>query len=394
MFSRDPDIPRIFYILLIGRFFNLVGNSLVFPFMTIYLAARLHAALSTVGIVMTFYGGAQVLSVLVGGVWSDRFGRRRVMLASLLLGAAVTFFVGSMHSSWALISLLSLMGFFVPLFQPASMAMVGDIVPRPRLNYAYSLMRMASNAGIIIGPMLGGLLADHSFFWIFALDALSMLVFFAVIFFAIPETRPQNLQGARTPGRMSDILRDPSFVQFSVLWALTALVYSQLFMVVPAYLHINLGYQPSVFGYLAAENAVFVVLLQIPITRITRNASRLTLMAAGVLFYALGFWMMLSGHALWVFAVAVFIITLGENVINPAASAWVAERAPEDLRGRYMGFFSLANRAGAALGPLAGGLLLTQGPVWWLSATGLVAILTAHGYWRFGRRTSRQTAPS
>ena len=108
MFSRDPDIPRIFYILLIGRFFNLVGNSLVFPFMTIYLAARLHAALSTVGIVMTFYGGAQVLSVLVGGVWSDRFGRRRVMLASLLLGAAVTFFVGSMHSSWALISLLSL----------------------------------------------------------------------------------------------------------------------------------------------------------------------------------------------------------------------------------------------------------------------------------------------
>ncbi|PSR36089.1 MAG: MFS transporter [Sulfobacillus thermosulfidooxidans] len=384
MFSRDPAIPRVYYVLLTGRFFNLVGNSLVFPFLTIYLAERLHAPLSTVGLVMTFYGGAQVLSVLVGGVWSDRFGRRRVMLTSLTLGAAVTFFIGTLHSTWTLITLLSLMGFFVPLFQPASMAMVGDIVPREQLNYAYSLMRMASNAGIIVGPMLGGLLADHSFFWIFALDALSMVVFAVVVFIAIPETRPKRAD-MHVPRRgLSDIRQDPAFLRFSSLWAFTALVYSQLFMVVPAYLHLNLGYPPSVFGYLAAENAVFVVLLQIPITRITRHIPHLSLMAAGVLLYALGFGIMLSGRTFWVFATAVFIITLGENTINPAASAWVAERAPEQIRGRYMGFFSLANRAGAALGPLAGGLLLSQGAVWWLVTTSLIALVTAQGYWRFG----------
>ncbi len=382
----DPTLPRTFYILLIGRFFNLVGNSLVFPFITIYLATRLHAPMSMVGIVMTFYGGAQVLSVLVGGVWSDKFGRRRVMLTSLVSGALLTFLVGLPLTPSLLIVFLTGMGFTVPLFQPAAMAAVGDMVPPERLSYAYGLMRMASNAGIIIGPMLGGFLADHSFFWIFCLDALSMLIFFLIVFVSIPETRPAHTTTNLGPGRLKDVARDAMFLRFALLWSLTSLVYSQLFMVVPAYLHLQLGYRPSFFGYLAAENAVLVVALQLPITRLTRRIARPLLMAMGTLCYSIGFWVMLIGHARPVFITAVVVITLGENMINPAASAWVADRAPEHLRGRYMGFFSLANRAGFAVGPLTGGFLMTLGALPWLGVTGLFAGLAALGFQRFSRQ--------
>lgn len=78
------------------------------------------------------------------------------------------------------------------------------------------------------------------------------------------------------------------------------------------------------------------------------------------------------------------VITIGENIINPAASTWVAERAPEALRGRYMGVFGLANRLGAALGPSWGGWLLTLGAVPWLLLTGLEGGFLAWGYRRFG----------
>ncbi|MCL4351545.1 MAG: MFS transporter [Firmicutes bacterium] len=387
----DPTLPRAFYVLLIGRFFNLVGNSLVFPFITIYLAERLHAPMSTVGIVMTFYGGAQVLSVLVGGVWSDKLGRRRVMLLSLILGAAFTFLMGLSVNSALLIVFLTGMGFTVPLFQPASMAAVGDMVPPDRLSYAYGLMRMASNAGIIIGPMLGGFLADHSFFLIFALDALSMIGFLIVIWTSIAETRPVATP-THTPSRLRDVARDPLFLRFAGLWGLTSLVYSQLFMVVPAYLHLQLGYPPSVFGYLAAENAVLVVTLQLPITRITRHLAQPTLMALGTLCYGTGFWLMLSGHEVTVFAAAVLVITVGENFINPAASAWVADRAPENLRGRYMGFFSLANRAGFAVGPLTGGFLMGFGILPWLGTTGALGFVASLGYQRFSRKNSQASS--
>jgi MFS family permease len=265
------------------------------------------------------------------------------------------------------------------------MAAVGDMVPPERLSYAYGLMRMASNAGIIIGPMLGGFLADHSFFWIFCLDAVSMVLFLLIIFVAIPETRPISHIATAKPGSLKDVARDPAFLRFSLLWSLTSLVYSQLFMVVPAYLHLQLGYRPSFFGYLAAENAVLVVALQLPITRLTRNLARPLLMALGTASYGIGFWVMLTGHARPIFILSVIVITLGENLINPAASAWVAERAPEHLRGRYMGFFSLANRTGFAFGPLTGGLLMGLGAGVWLGTTGIFAFLAALGFQRFAR---------
>jgi len=379
----DPEIPRPFYVLMAGRFMNLVGNSLVFPFMTIYLATRLHASLGIVGLIMTLYGASQVTAQLLGGVLSDTWGRKRVMITATILGALTTVEVGLAHHAGFLIIMLVLMGLTVPLFQPASMAMVGDLVPESKLSHAYSLMRMASNAGIVIGPMIGGFLADRSFESIFLLDALSLVIFFVIIARFIPETRPAGPR-PRNPGGIRDVLRDRAFMHFSALWGLTGMVYSQLYQVVPAYLHVDLHYPPSIFGYLAAENALGVVLLQWPLTRLTRPLGASTQMALGVLAYAGGFLMMLTGHQISVFAGAVMVITIGENIINPAASTWVAERAPEALRGRYMGVFGLANRLGAALGPSWGGWLLTLGALPWLVLTALEGGFLAWGYRRFG----------
>lgn len=370
-----------------GRFVNLVGNSLVFPFMTIYLAERLHAPMTVVGLVMTLYGLSQVAAQLIGGVLTDSWGRRPVMLLALGAGAVCTLAVGLAHTPLVLIIMLILMGVSVPLFQPASMAMVGDMVPSFKLSQAYSLMRMASNAGIIIGPMIGGFLADHSFFMVFALDALSMAIFLFIILFGIKEIKGRNPGGARSqPGRLTDILHDRPFLTFSIFWGLTGMIYSQMYQVLPAYLHLDLHDPTSTFGYLAAENALLVVALQMPITRIVSKIAPSKLMALGSLFYAAGFLTMLAGRSILTFAIGVVVITLGENVINPAASTWVASKARADMRGRYMGIFGLANRTGSAVGPTVGGSLLTIGAASWLIATSAVGASVAAAYWRFARR--------
>ncbi len=371
----DPELPRLFYVLLAGRFVNMVGNSLVFPFLAVFLASRLGGSLASVGLAMGAYGVIQVVSVLSGGIFADAWGRRRVMLVSLSAGAVAAYLVGIVGPLWALFLALACMGFALPLFQPASMALVADLVPKEKLNESYALLRMASNAGIIIGPMVGGLLADHSFYWLFALDAVSLAAFWVLIWTNIPETRPTGHREtlATTVGGLKSVGRDRAFVGFAVLWAIAWLVYSQLYQVLPAYLHIDLHFPAGIFGYLAAENALLVVALQIPLARWSKRLPPFSAMALGLSGYGLGFLVMLLASGLAGFALAVVVITLGENVLNPAAATWVATHAPAELRGRYMGFQSLASRCGSAVGPVMGGALLAHGAAPWLAVTVMVA---------------------
>jgi len=383
----DPDLPRLFYILLAGRFVNMVGNSLVFPFLAVFLAVRLHGSLAIVGLAMGAYGVVQVVSVLCGGVFADAWGRRRVMLLSLGAGAVAAYAVGIVVPLWGLFVGLACMGFALPLFQPASMALVADLVPQEKLNYSYGVLRMASNAGIIIGPMVGGLLADHSFYWLFALDALALGLFWVLVFTSIPETHPRAAREtfATTVGGLKTVAMDKAFLAFAGLWAIAWVVYSQLYQVLPAYLHIDLHFPAGIFGYLAAENAVLVVALQIPISRLVGRLAPYTAMSLGVACYGLGFLVMLLGDGLFSFVLAVIVITLGENVLNPAAATWVAVHAPQNLRGRYMGFQSLASRMGSAIGPVMGGALLSQGAAPWLLVTATVAGVGAFALFRQGR---------
>ena len=379
----DPDLPPIFYLLLLGRFFNMVGNSLVFPFLAVFLASRLHGSIALVGVVLSLYGLTQVLSVLVGGILVDGWGKKRVMLVSLGVGSVAAFLVGSLGPLPLVLAALFVMGFSLPLFQPASMAIVADWVPQERLSNAYALTRVASNAGIIIGPMLGSFLADHGYFWLFALDSMTLILFFGLVAWRIPESPRRFPQSARQViGGTFAVRHDRAFLGFALLWLATWAVYAQLYQVMPAYMHLDLHLPPGNFGYLAAENGALVVLLQLPITRLAGRLTRSHAMAFGVGCYALGFfiaWLFSHGIGLYL---AVVAITMGEDAINPTASAWVVERAPESQRGRYLGFFSLSSRLGGSVGPLLGGLLLSAGPSPWLLVTTGAAVLVALGYSR------------
>ena len=82
------------------------------------------------------------------------------------------------------------------------------------------------------------------------------------------------------------------------------------------------------------------------------------MMGLGVFFYMIGFGMFGFVTAYWLFAVAIVIITIGEMVIMPTASALATNFAPEDMRGRYMAVFGLSWAIPATIGPSLAGLIL------------------------------------
>ncbi|MDA8346340.1 MAG: MFS transporter [Thermaerobacter sp.] len=377
--------PRAFWVLFAGRLFNSIGTSLIFPFLTVYLHATLHVSLAIVGLVLLGQGAAQVIAVIVGGLLADSWGRLPTMVLSLLAGAAASIALAFVHAPIWIVLLIILRGGLLPLFAPAAQALVADIVPKEKLYPAFSIQRVAANAGIILGPMLGAFLLQHSFAILFLLSGLIAAVFglAAPALLRGVQPAPQHASQSIGSGLSLALLRDRYLLAIVGLLVLVSLAYSQLYWVVPGYLTIYLHLPAADFGFLAAENAVLVVLFQMPMTRLSRNWQPATAIAVGASLYGVGFLSMAPLGSFLPFFIPVAVITIGEILLQPSVTALVVSRAQATDRGKALGLLTLANRSGSGIGPLLGGTLLTYGGPWVLfTGTALVAGIAAGGYAR------------
>jgi MFS family permease len=359
------DFPAQFWFLVLGTWINSTGAFLVWPFLTLYLRQNMEISMTTIGLLFTSTAPINFLSQVVGGSLADRWGRRIMMAVSLFASSLVMLGFGLAGSLPSLIFLLVLNAIFGPLFGPASNAMVADIIEPHKRAQAYGLLRVVMNVGAAIGPSVGGFIATRSYFVLFFCAALTSLLYFLIVVAFTKETKPQGTTGLEEttqPGGegWKTVLRDTPFLAFCLITALTCIVYSQMNTTFPVYLKENSGLGEVQYGQLWALNAVMVILLQFPITRITDRYRRMQMqmMALGALLYALGSGAQGFVGTLPLFALCVAIWTLGEMIIAPVSTVLAADMAPETLRGRYMGVLGLTWGIGYGLGPTLGGTVM------------------------------------
>jgi len=119
----------------------------------------------------------------------------------------------------------------------------------------------------------------------------------------------------------------------------------------------NFNVPESQYGFIATTNALMVVFFQFAVTQVTRRRATLPVMAVGALFYAVGGASIALGHGFWGFWLSMVIMTVGELIMTPTGSTYVANLAPADMRGRYMSLYGLTWSLAAGIGPLLGGFL-------------------------------------
>lgn len=351
--------PGQFWVLFASALISAAGSNLIWPFMTIYLHERLMVPLATVGVVFTSASLSGYLSQLVGGPFVDRFGRKPGILLSLITGTfivAAFAFVNSLEVFAVLFILSSLID---PISGIGINAMVADLVEPERRPSAYALQRMASNAGVAIGPAIGGFIATRSYTLSFLLAASSLAILIPPYLFFVRETKPEapleRERGERTGyGR---VLRDLPFLGFVVAFALMNLAYAQMLIYLPVYIKENYGIPESGYGFILATNALMVVFFQFAVTRVTERYHRLPVMALGALLIAIGLGSVALFDTYLLFLLSMIIYTIGELITAPTAVAFAADAAPVTMRGTYMAVYSLSLRFGFGLGPLVGGVL-------------------------------------
>jgi MFS family permease len=361
--SRNgADLPRAFWVIWIGTVINRLGY-VVEPFLALYLVRGRGLSVGVAGVLIACFGAGAFVSQPIGGLLADRVGRRTTIIAGMT-GSAVGFVALGLAPNLVAIGIAAAVcGLAIDLYRPAVAAIVADIVPSHHRPRAYGLLYWGLNIGVGVAAVVGGFLAQHSYWFLFALDAATCLGFAVVVAVGLPETRPQGHDEEH--GGYGAALSDLLLVALSMTAFVGGVVYLQSFVTLPLVMSIH-GLGPSAYGLAYVVNPVAVIVLQ-PITIHWLARQRAVLVfCGGSVMLGLGFFLTLFARSIPAYAATVLVWTLGEIAFNAVGPALVADLAPVHLRGRYNGVFGTSFGAAALAAPIIGTLTLEHLGEGWL----------------------------
>ncbi len=391
------EYRRSFWILVGATFIDRLGGSLLFPFFALYITQRFEVGMTQAGVILGLFSLFGLFGGMIGGALTDRLGRRRLILFGLVFSAISTLALGAVNEFATLYPLAVIIGLLSDIAGPAHGAMIADILPEHQRQEGFGILRVVGNLAWIIGPTIGGFVASKSFLVLFITDAvISCLV--AVLFYRLmPETRPEHTTDQPPESLLTTfanyrlVVRDLAYLAFLGAGMLMGLVYQQMYNSLSVYLRDQHGIDPQGYGLLLTTSAITVILFQFSVTRFIKHRPPFLMMAAGTLFYLIGFGLFGVVTVYGLFALAIIIITIGEMIVMPTTQALAANFAPVEMRGRYMALFGLSWALPATIGPGAAGIILDNyNPNWlWYIGAGLCAI-SALSFFALHRRLGAQ----
>jgi MFS family permease len=368
------SLPRPVWILNAGTFINRFGT-FVSVFLVLYLRDRGYSIAES-GAVVSAYGLGNVLAAGVGGWTADRLGRKNAIAISMFGSAATLLALSQARWLGLIVVLTVLAGLAGEMYRPASAALLTDLTPAGERIPAFALNRLAINLGFAAGPAAAGFLAEESFFLLFLGDAITSIVFGVIALVALPEgVRVRRGEERRGEG-LRTMARDRVFLFFLASSVLGAIVYFQAQSTFPIHLEES-GFSSADYGLLISINGLAIVFLELPLVSVTQRFPALPVMVLGSLLVGLGFALNAVAEAFAAFAATVLIWTLGEIIYAPVAGAWVADIAPERLRGRYQGAWGLTWGVAFMLGPLLGAAVYSWSPDGLWLTCGLLGLASA-----------------
>src|SRR5690348_9916751 len=153
--AQTGGLPRAFWWLWLGTLVNRAGT-FIEPFFVLYLTTARGVSIQTTGLVLTVWGFGSLLSQPIGGVLTDRFGRRATLAGSLAATAASLFALGLARDLATITVLVLVLGIVADMYRPASSAAIADVVPEADRTRAFALQFWAVNLGFSVASMSAG----------------------------------------------------------------------------------------------------------------------------------------------------------------------------------------------------------------------------------------------
>ena len=365
--------PSPVFWLLSGQLVMFTGVAALFPVAPLYV--RRHGG-SSVDIALFIAGPliANTLAQVPAGRLTDRVGRRPMLLGARLAYAALAFALfADQGPLWLLAVLRTLQGASSGAYVPALRAAMVDLSAPERRAERFAQLQAVEMVGLLVGPLLGGLIALWRDSGIFAVAGAANLVGLLAMR-RIPETRTREPVDA--PRVRLRWWANPGILVPCLGVAALGTVFSMYDVVWPLYLTAR-GYDSVVIGVSISLYAVPVLALARAGGRLADRANRRRLMVASFVTCGLCAFAYPSLRAIGVILLLGTVEAVGFVLIEPTLFAVIGDSSPDAARGRAMGIGGLFQFGGSALGAAVLGSLYGLGETFAFWGAGGVLLLAA-----------------
>ncbi|MDH7576919.1 MAG: MFS transporter [Bacillota bacterium] len=364
IFKVYPFLPGIGLV----SFFSTVGLAVIIPTLPLYLKNTLGFNAGLIGLLLSVYATTETLAKTPFGIWSDRFGRRPLILFGLLLAALVPLGFMSARSPLSFIFLQVLNGLGVAAYWPILSALIADGVRVEERATALSVINMAYLAALGVGPALGTYLNHFLKTGTGAFQAAAVLLFgsfcFGLIVLPRHHSRPaarqeaSGVQEKRSPGPLPAPPRDsnpfPAMLFISLLQQFGIGLLAGTFIL---YINRQLGFSQGEIGTALLIPAAAVALLALPLGEYADRIGKRRAVQFAYLISAGALALVPFSRQIWELVLAVAFLALAYVAGAPAWLALASAVAPAGRKGTALAGISTMQSFGFILGSPAGGFL-------------------------------------
>lgn len=350
-------------ILMINMFIAIGSFGIIIPILPAYLAS-INQGGTAAGLMIAIFAGSQLVFSPIAGKWADQYGRRKMIIYGLA-GLTLSMFVFyGFDSIWWLYASRVIGGIGAALLIPAIFAYIADITTLDQRAKGNSLVSAAMSLGIVIGPGIGGFLADYGLKTPFLISAVVSLV--AVIFSVavLKESAAKLASGDR--GAVKDdesmirkIFRSvkmPFFIPLVITLVMSfgLMAYES---VLGLYVDNQYGATPQEIALMVTTTGIVSVIVQLFIVdRVVRRFGEGTVLNIFLGVAAIGFLLSLFATSYSLFFGITLLIFLATSILRPVLNTLISKLAGDE-QGFAMGMNNAYMSIGNVLGPTLAGTL-------------------------------------
>lgn len=364
--------------LLLGTLITSIAMSFIWPLNTIYMHETLHQSLVTAAVVLCINQVATMVGNVLGGHLFDHWDPYYTILLGVSLNIVALGCLVIWHGWPSYAILITLSGFANGISATCENSLATHVTKRSS-SYVFNATYFMLNLGIVIGTAIVGYILPLGIAIVFLAAVLIQIIFLIVVFcfYRIQITPATQITGTKgvqqhQHGYFGKIVG--ALITVLCAW----LVYTQWQSNLSTFM-VGQGYQVKDYSLLWTFNAIVIVICQPFITHFDKflmQHLRARLNVGLVLFIG-SFVFLLSNRQYVGYFIAMGILTLGEILLYPGISSWVAVKTPTAMSGYFQGRVQMFTAAGKALGPIFGAVIIGQLSYHWLFALCIVVLIIA-----------------